>query len=81
MKNRTGIIEIKVSACGVCGSDIHMWKDSNFKVGDRVVFWASLYCGKCDMCMSGQEQLYREVNGTNIPNRQKNAESCQLGAT
>ena len=21
-----GMIEIKVSACGVCGSDIHMWK-------------------------------------------------------
>jgi len=20
------MIEIKVSACGVCGSDIHMWK-------------------------------------------------------
>lgn len=87
-----GMIEIKVSACGVCGSDIHMWKagkgwgeqdgsdffmghefcgvvtnpgDSKFKVGDRVVFWANLYCGKCDMCMSGQEQLCREVNGTN----------------
>lgn len=87
-----GMIEIQVSACGVCGSDIHMWKagkgwgkqngsdffmghefcgvvtnpgDSSFKVGDRVVFWANLYCGKCDMCLSGQEQLCREVNGTN----------------
>lgn len=86
-----GQMEIKVSACGVCGSDIHMWKsgkgwaeqdgdfwmghefcgvvtnpgDSNFKVGDRVTFWANLYCGKCDMCMAGQEQLCREVNGTN----------------
>ena len=87
-----GMIEIKVSACGVCGSDIHMWKggkgwgeqdgsdffmghefcgvvtnpgDSKFKAGDRVVFWANLYCGKCDMCMAGQEQLCREVNGTN----------------
>lgn len=87
-----GMIEIKVSACGVCGSDIHMWKvgkgwgeqdssdffmghefcgvvtnpgDSKFKVGDRVVFWANLYCGKCDMCLAGQEQLCREVNGTN----------------
>lgn len=87
-----GMIEIRVSACGVCGSDIHMWKagkgwgeqdgssfymghefcgvvtdpgDSSFRVGDRVVFWANLYCGKCDMCMSGQEQLCREVNGTN----------------
>lgn len=87
-----GMIEIQVSACGVCGSDIHMWKsgkgwneqnesdfimghefcgvvtnagDSKFKIGDRVVFWANLYCGKCDMCLSGQEQLCREVNGTN----------------
>ena len=85
-------IEIAVSACGVCGSDIHMWKagkgwykedipnfrmghefcgvvtdpgDSSFKVGDRVVFWANLYCGKCDMCLSGQEHLCRAVNGTN----------------
>lgn len=87
-----GQIKIKVSACGVCGSDIHMWKagkgwgpdngedffmghefcgvvtdpgDSSFSVGDRVVFWANLYCGKCDMCLAGQEQLCREVDGTN----------------
>ena len=88
---KTGEIEIKVSACGVCGSDVHMWKagrgwggqegdfhmghefcgvvtnpgDSQFKAGDRVTFWANLYCGKCDMCQAGQEQLCREVNGTN----------------
>ena len=86
-----GMIEIKVSACGVCGSDVHMWKsgkgwaeqdggfimghefcgvvtnpgDSQFKEGNRVTFWANLYCGKCDMCMAGQEQLCREVDGTN----------------
>lgn len=87
-----GLIKIKVNACGVCGSDIHMWKsgkgwnpshqgdfimghefcgtvidpgDSQFKVGDRVVFWANLYCGECDMCRAGQEHLCREVNGTN----------------
>lgn len=88
---KPGEIEIKVSACGVCGSDVHMWKsgkgwgnqegdfymghefcgvvtnpgDSQFKEGDRVTFWANLYCGKCDMCQAGQEQLCREVNGTN----------------
>lgn len=88
---KPGEIEIDVSACGVCGSDVHMWKagkgwgkidgdffmghefcgvvtdagDSSFHVGDRVVFWANLYCGKCDMCLSGQEQLCRDVNGTN----------------
>lgn len=39
--------------------------DSNFKKGDRVVFWANMYCGECDMCRAGQEQLCREVNGTN----------------
>ncbi len=87
-----GMMEIKVSACGVCGSDVHMWRvgkgwgtqvdsdffmghefcgvvtdpgDSKFQAGDRVVFWANLYCGKCDMCLAGKEQLCREVNGTN----------------
>lgn len=91
-KVESGMIEIKVRACGVCGSDVHMWKagkgwgkqdgsdffmghefcgevtnpgDSDFKIGDRVVFWANLYCGTCDMCRFGQEQLCREVNGTN----------------
>lgn len=91
-KMEPGKIEIDVNACGVCGSDIHMWKagkgwgkdmkdfvmghefcgtvtdpgDSRrFKVGDRVTFWANLYCGHCDMCMSGNEHLCREVNGTN----------------
>lgn len=34
-------------------------------MGDRVVFWANLYCGECDMCRGGQEHLCREVNGTN----------------
>ncbi|MBQ7478022.1 MAG: alcohol dehydrogenase catalytic domain-containing protein [Selenomonadaceae bacterium] len=88
---REGEIEIKVSACGVCGSDIHMWKagkgwgkdmkdfvmghefcgvvtnpnGSNFKAGERVVFWANLYCGECDMCRAGLEHLCRDVNGTN----------------
>lgn len=89
---RPGMIEIQVSACGVCGSDIHMWKtgkgwgpddgidfnmghefcgvvtdagDSSFQVGDRVTFWANLYCGECDMCRAGKEQLCRDVNGTN----------------
>ena len=64
---KPGEIEIKVSACGVCGSDVHMWRsgkgwgnqegdfhmghefcgivtnpgDSQFKVGDRVTFWAN----------------------------------------
>lgn len=87
-----GMLMIKVSACGVCGSDIHLWKtgkgwntepidnfhlghefcgvvadagESNFKEGDRVTFWANLYCGKCDMCQQGKEHLCREVHGKN----------------
>ena len=87
-----GQIGIDVSACGVCGSDIHMWKagkgwgkgetpdftmghefcgvvtdpgESKFQKGDRVVFWANLYCGECDMCRAGQEHLCRAVDGTN----------------
>lgn len=87
-----GMLKIEVSACGLCGSDVHMWKsgagwapaspdgfwmghefcgvvtgpgDSDFKVGDRVTFWANLYCDECDMCRAGQEQLCRDVNGTN----------------
>lgn len=89
---RPGDIRIKVSATGVCGSDIHMWMTgkgwnpnhtgefwmghefcgvitdpgtSDFKVGERVVFWANLYCGECDMCKAGLEHLCRDVNGTN----------------
>ena len=100
---RDGDIKIKVSACGVCGSDIHMWKtghgwsdnqgdfvmghefcgvvvdpgQSHFSVGERVVFWANLYCGKCDMCRSGQEQLCRQVNGTNYIGFVTNGAYCQ----
>lgn len=89
---KPGQIGIDVSACGVCGSDVHMWKagkgwgkgempgftmghefcgvvtepgESGFKKGDRVVFWANLYCGECDMCRAGLEHLCRSVNGTN----------------
>lgn len=89
---KPGDIRIRVSACGVCGSDIHMWKTghgwnpahqgefwmghefcgvvedpgtSSLKIGDRVVFWANLYCGECDMCRAGLEHLCRSVNGTN----------------
>ena len=87
-----GMLKIRVSTCGVCGSDIHMWKagkgwspepiadfhmghefcgevvdpgDSDFCIGDRVTFWANLYCGECDMCRAGKEHLCREVHGTN----------------
>ncbi len=84
-------IAIDVMTCGVCGSDIHMWKagkgwndniddfvmghefcgivaqsnDSDFNIGDRVVFWANLYCGECHFCQSGNEQLCKHVDGKN----------------
>lgn len=88
-----GTLKIRVSTCGVCGSDIHMWQagrgwsptpledfhmghefcgvvvdsgDTDFRIGERVTFWANLYCGKCDMCRSGQEHLCREVNGAKV---------------
>ncbi len=91
-KMAPGMLKIRVSTCGVCGSDIHMWKsgkgwnpepianfhmghefcgvvtdpgDSSFSVGDRVTFWANLYCGQCDMCRAGKEHLCRNVHGTN----------------
>ena len=87
-----GDILIRVSACGVCGSDVHMWKagagwsdtpipdfrmghefcgvvvdagQSRFAPGDRVTFWANMYCGHCDMCRQGREHLCREVGGKN----------------
>lgn len=82
---------IRVDSCGVCGSDIHLWRQgqgwtdepgpivlghefcgtvvdpgqSSFKNGDRVTFWANLYCGHCDFCRSGHEHLCREVAGRN----------------
>ena len=77
-----GMMEIAVKACGVCGSDVHMWKaghgwgskaqakdfimghefcgtvtepgDGPFKVGERVTFWANLYCGKCECAARGR---------------------------
>ena len=85
-------VVLKIAYCGVCGSDVHMWKagagwsdddipdfhmghefcgvvvdpgDSHFAVGDRVTFWANMYCGRCDMCRQGKEHLCREVGGRN----------------
>lgn len=87
---KPGEIEIEVKACGVCGSDIHMWQagktwtgesgiimghefagivadagDSDFKVGDRVVYYATMYCGECEFCKAGMENLCTHVNGMN----------------
>ncbi len=41
--------------------------ESNFKVGDRVTFWANLYCSECDMFMVA----YHAVGKANIKLWQK----------
>lgn len=35
---------------------------SNWKVGDRVTFDSTVYCGKCDACLSGQINLCPDRN-------------------
>ena len=46
------------------GSDV-----SNFRVGDRVTFDSTVYCGKCFYCLRGQVNLCdnREVVGVSTP--------------
>lgn len=74
---------VQVSACGICGSDVHGYDGtsgrrippivmgheaagiiaetgpgvSEFHAGDRVTFDSTVYCGKCDYCLSGQMNL------------------------
>src|SRR5580698_5433077 len=42
---------------------------SNFRVGDRVTFDSTVYCGKCFYCQRGQVNLCdnREVVGVSTP--------------
>src|SRR5712664_626473 len=82
---------IAVSACGICGSDVHGMDGSTgrrrppiimgheaagviestgsavngWKVGDRVTFDSTIYCGRCDFCRSGLINLceHRRVLG------------------
>ncbi len=84
-------ILIQVSACGICGSDVHGYDGStgrrippivmgheaagivagvgsevmNFKLGDRVTFDSTVYCGKCEYCLKGDVNLcnQRQVIG------------------
>lgn len=76
-------ILIQVSACGICGSDVHGFDGSTgrrippivmgheaagvvaevgsevtqFKVGDRVTFDSTVYCGECEYCLKGEVNL------------------------
>lgn len=84
-------ILIQVSACGICGSDVHGYDGStgrrippivmgheaagivagvgsevtNFKLGDRVTFDSTVYCGQCEYCLKGDVNLcnQRQVIG------------------
>lgn len=72
-------ITVKVKACGICGTDIHIYNGTfmpnyplipghefsgvvyeigegvtQFMIGDRVAVDPSLFCGKCDYCLSGR---------------------------
>lgn len=84
-------ILIEVSACGICGSDVHGYDGStgrrippivmgheaagtvvavgsavdHFKLGDRVTFDSTVYCGGCAFCLKGEVNLcdHRQVIG------------------
>ena len=78
-----GEVQLRIRACGICGSDIHGWDGSSgrrhpplimgheasgeiaavgpkvekWKVGDRVTFDSTLYCGDCFFCRRGEVAL------------------------
>src|ERR1700724_4862028 len=78
-----GEVLVRVSACGICGSDVHGYDGSSgrrippivmgheaagviaavgsggsaFKLGDRVTFDSTVYCGSCDFCQRGEVNL------------------------
>jgi L-iditol 2-dehydrogenase len=86
-----GEVLVRVSACGICGSDVHGYDGSSgrripplvmgheaagviaelglgvdrFRLGDRVTFDSTIYCGECRFCKQGDVNLCdrREVLG------------------
>ncbi len=88
---RTGELLIRVEACGICGTDLHIIDgdsplarypiipghefagevvalgrdivqrngngEANITVGSRVAIEPNLYCGHCDFCRTGHENL------------------------
>ena len=86
-----GEVRVRVSACGICGSDVHGYTGSTGRripplvmgheaagtvdavgsgVGDlapgrRVVLDSTVFCGRCEHCLAGAENLctQREVLG------------------
>lgn len=84
-------VEVEISHCGICHSDIHLIDDdwgmsgyplvpgheiigkvrkvgpgvTNLEIGQRVgVGWQRGSCGKCEFCISGQENLCSEHKAT-----------------
>ncbi|RYG22870.1 galactitol-1-phosphate 5-dehydrogenase [bacterium] len=86
---------IRVSVCGICGSDVHGMDGSTgrrlppivmgheaageimeigaavegWKIGDRVTFDSTVYCGRCPYCLRGEINLCdnRKVLGVSTP--------------
>jgi Threonine dehydrogenase and related Zn-dependent dehydrogenases len=88
---RAGEVLVKVGACGICGTDMHILaghtplahyplipghefagevisvdgittssdEEGPIAVGDRVAVQPNLYCGHCEFCRSGHENLCR----------------------
>lgn len=78
-----GEVVVQVTACGICGSDVHGYDGSSgrrippivmgheaagvvaatgegvteFRVGERVTFDSTVYCGECAYCRRGQVNL------------------------
>lgn len=44
-----------------CGNVVETGKDTTLKVGDRVVISPGLVCQSCKYCLSGQENLCRDI--------------------
>jgi alcohol dehydrogenase len=69
-----GEVLVRVAAVGICGSELHGIRSSNFRTpplimghefagtlpdGGRVVVNPLLSCGTCDMCVAGRDHLCR----------------------
>lgn len=99
---------IRVSACGICGSDVHGYDGSSgrripplimgheaagtiaaagpevtrFRVGDRVTFDSTIYCGECEYCRRGDVNLCdsRQVLGVSCDDYRRNGAFAEFVA-
>ncbi|XP_024521216.1 uncharacterized protein LOC112340489 [Selaginella moellendorffii] len=68
-ESRDGQVRVKVSACAVCRTDLHVigrGVDSLlFSIGARVgIPWPGRTCGSCSYCVDGAENLCDEPGFT-----------------